>query len=76
MPIALGNAFIMTNTELHATEFDSNLSGTTVSTLLFHGNKIYSANSGDSRAIIVEKKKENLAVRQLTVDHKPDLDLE
>jgi serine/threonine protein phosphatase PrpC len=36
--------------------------------LLLNGTKIYSANSGDSRAIVVGK---NGRVKQLSRDHKP-----
>lgn len=41
-----------------------------------HGDKIYSANCGDSRAILISEDNYILKIRQLTRDHKPDLELE
>ena len=46
-------AFFQCNDELDYTNFDVNLSGSTVCTLIFNGTKIYCANAGDSRAIKV-----------------------
>ena len=48
---------------------DPNFSGTTCCTILMNGNKIISANCGDSRAIIVGK---NNRIKVLSRDHKPD----
>lgn len=50
---ALHEAFITTNTELDYTHFDCQFSGTTLCTVTFLGNKLISANAGDSRAIVV-----------------------
>jgi serine/threonine protein phosphatase PrpC len=41
------------NEELDYTNFDVNLSGSTVCTVIFNGTKVYCANAGDSRAIKV-----------------------
>jgi len=62
------NDILMTNKK-----FDVYLSGSTWWTALFCGNKIYTANWGDSRGIIVGRTalKEELAVRSATRDHKP-----
>lgn len=48
---------------------DPQFSGTTCCTLLLNGTKIYSANTGDSRGIIVDKFGN---ARALTRDHKPN----
>jgi len=45
--------------ELAYTNFDVNLSGSTVCTLLFNGTKIYCGNAGDSRAIKVSIKQQD-----------------
>lgn len=50
---ALSEAFITVNTELDYVPFDCQFSGTTCCTVVFKGNKLISANSGDSRAIVV-----------------------
>jgi serine/threonine protein phosphatase PrpC len=47
------NAFIGCNQELDHQNFDVNLSGSTVCTVLFNGTKVYCGNAGDSRAIKV-----------------------
>lgn len=76
---ALTESFVTVNTELDYVPFDCQFSGTTCCTVLFKGNKIISANSGDSRAIVVRnspsqsnKGVTSIQVEQLTRDHKPD----
>ena len=49
----LKDSFILTHSELCRTHIDVNFSGTTCVTCLIHDNIIYTANSGDSRAIII-----------------------
>lgn len=44
------------------------LDGTTVVVAVVHGNKIFVANAGDSRAILVQK---GGRVKSLSYDHKP-----
>lgn len=46
-------SFIQCNEELDYTNFDVNLSGSTVCTVIFNGTKVFCANAGDSRAIKV-----------------------
>jgi serine/threonine protein phosphatase PrpC len=46
-------AFTQCNNELDYTNFDVNLSGSTVCTVIFNGTRVYCANAGDSRAIKV-----------------------
>jgi serine/threonine protein phosphatase PrpC len=65
---SLRNAFVRCNEELTRQVPDPSFSGTTCCTLLLNGSKIYSANAGDSRAIVVGK---NGRVKQLSRDHKP-----
>lgn len=47
---------------------DPSFSGTTCCTMLLNGTRIYCANAGDSRAVVVGK---NGRVKQLSRDHKP-----
>jgi cGMP-dependent protein kinase len=47
------STFITCNQELDHQNFDVNLSGSTVCTVLFNGTKVYCGNAGDSRAIKV-----------------------
>jgi serine/threonine protein phosphatase PrpC len=76
---ALAESFVTVNTELDYVPFDCQFSGTTCCTILFKGNRLISANSGDSRAIVVRnspnqstKGVTSIQVEQLTRDHKPD----
>lgn len=76
---ALTESFITSNIELDYTQFDCQFSGTTLCTILFLGNKLISANAGDSRAIVVRNSPvksqtgvTSIQVEQLTRDHKPD----
>jgi len=76
-------AFVQCNEELDYTNFDVNLSGSTVCTVLFNGTKVYCANAGDSRAIKVAihpveagslgRKKPAIEATALNRDHKPEL---
>lgn len=50
---SLHQSFQITNTELDYANFDVQFSGSTLCTCLFVGNKLISANAGDSRAIVV-----------------------
>jgi protein phosphatase 2C family protein 2/3 len=58
------------------------MSGTTVNTLLFSGNKLYCANAGDSRSILISKiqflkpSPYPFTVKPLSIDHKPELEEE
>ena len=54
---ALVNAFVKCNADMFSGHYFGNdivhLSGSTCCTVLFYGNTLYTANSGDSRAILV-----------------------
>lgn len=49
---AVTKGFSLTNQELFAADFDTNLSGSTLISVFIHENKLYCANVGDSRAVI------------------------
>ena len=65
---SLKTSFLKCNQDLTKNVPDPQFSGTTCSTMLLNGTKIYCANSGDSRCIVVGK---NGKVKQLSRDHKP-----
>ncbi|CAD8097600.1 unnamed protein product [Paramecium primaurelia] len=64
-------AFEITNKELCYSEIDTNLSGSTTVSLLIIKDIIYSANVGDSRAIMC-KFDNGWTVIELSRDHKPE----
>ncbi|KAF6164475.1 hypothetical protein GIB67_025301 [Kingdonia uniflora] len=65
-------SFLATNSQLHSdTSIDDNMSGTTAITILVRGRKIYVANSGDSRAVIAEKREEGIVAVDLSIDQTP-----
>ncbi|CAI9100405.1 OLC1v1037402C1 [Oldenlandia corymbosa var. corymbosa] len=68
---ACHSAFLTTNSQLHADALDDSMSGTTAITVLVRGATIYVANSGDSRAVIAEKKGEDLVAVDLSLDQTP-----
>jgi serine/threonine protein phosphatase PrpC len=70
-------AFLTTDKRLNQS-VETSLSGTTVSLVIFEGNKLITLNAGDSRAVkvsLVAEDDQNLRieVKALTIDHKPDL---
>jgi len=68
--VALRKAFIRTDAEFSALARQPVLSdGTTAVTAVIHNGRIYVANAGDSRAIIVQK---GGRTRHMSVDHKPN----
>lgn len=76
---SLTNSFLTTNDELDMLNFDVQFSGSTLCSCIFIGNKLISANAGDSRAIVVRNSPNpakpgvtSIQVEQLTRDHKPD----
>ena len=75
MPLYFRSAFEAIHNELMlGKDFDSYLSGSTVTSVLFDSKKIYCANAGDSRAVLYTKgKKGGLKVTPLSEDHKPSL---
>ena len=65
-------AYLNTNTKLISGGIDCYFSGTTVVGVLKLGSKLYSANVGDSRAVICSQKHSRWSVKELTHDQKPD----
>jgi CRP-like cAMP-binding protein/serine/threonine protein phosphatase PrpC len=65
-------AFLTTNSQLHAdSTIDDTMSGTTAITILVRGRTIYVANSGDSRAVIAEKRGDEILAVDLSIDQTP-----
>lgn len=64
-------AYLSTNSQLHADVLDDSMSGTTAITVLVRGRTIYVANSGDSRAVIAERRGEAIVAVDLSVDQTP-----
>jgi len=65
----LNDAFVTVHDTFKTNVPSPEFSGTTCCTLLLKGRTIYSANAGDSRAIIITDKRK---VTELTLDHKPE----
>lgn len=71
-PSALQSAFSsLSHTIKSSNRYDSNNSGSTCVLVTINSDKIYCANCGDSRAILLSGK--NGAIISLSRDHKPDL---
>ncbi|GKV06667.1 hypothetical protein SLEP1_g18527 [Rubroshorea leprosula] len=68
---ACHSAFLTTNSQLHADSLDDSMSGTTAITVLVRGRKIYVANSGDSRAVIAERRGKDIVAVDLSIDQTP-----
>ena len=69
--LALHAAFVATNLQLHADNLDDSMSGTTAITILVRGKTIYVANTGDSRAVIAEKRGDDIVAVDLSIDQTP-----
>ncbi|XAR67031.1 cGMP-dependent protein kinase [Bertholletia excelsa] len=68
---ACHTAFLATNSQLHADVLDDSMSGTTAITILVRGRTLYVANSGDSRAIIAERRGKDIVAVDLSIDQTP-----
>ncbi|KAI4347089.1 hypothetical protein L6164_007938 [Bauhinia variegata] len=64
-------AFLATNTQLQADILDDSMSGTTAITVLVRGRTLYVANSGDSRAVIAERRGKDVVAVDLSIDQTP-----
>ncbi|KAF7819783.1 protein phosphatase 2C and cyclic nucleotide-binding/kinase domain-containing protein isoform X1 [Senna tora] len=64
-------AFLATNSQLHADILDDSMSGTTAITALVRGRTIYVSNSGDSRAVIAERRGDDIVAVDLSMDQTP-----
>ncbi|KAL3727433.1 hypothetical protein ACJRO7_032202 [Eucalyptus globulus] len=65
------SAFVRTNHELHDSEIDDTMSGTTAITVLVVGDKLLVANVGDSRAVIAHKVGNRIIAEDLSSDQTP-----
>ncbi|GER37453.1 protein phosphatase 2C family protein, partial [Striga asiatica] len=68
---AYSSAFLATNDELHASEVDDSMSGTTAITALVIGDKLYVANVGDSRAVLGVREGDRVLAQDLSRDQTP-----
>ncbi|GFS41212.1 protein phosphatase 2C and cyclic nucleotide-binding/kinase domain-containing protein [Actinidia rufa] len=64
-------AFLSTNSQLHVDSLDDSMSGTTAITILVRGRTLYVANSGDSRAVIAERRGKDIVAIDLSIDQTP-----
>ncbi|RZC80934.1 hypothetical protein C5167_043523 [Papaver somniferum] len=68
---AHNSAFLAANSELHESEIDDTMSGTTAITVLVSGDTVYVANVGDSRAVIAVKDGSGATAEDLSIDQTP-----
>ncbi|XP_047319350.1 probable protein phosphatase 2C 35 [Impatiens glandulifera] len=68
---AYNSAFLSINEELHASDIDDTMSGTTAITVLVIGNTLYVANVGDSRATIASRNGDQIVSEDLSHDQTP-----
>ncbi|KAF8387973.1 hypothetical protein HHK36_026639 [Tetracentron sinense] len=68
---AYNSAFLATNSELHNSEIDDSMSGTTAITVLVCGDTLLVANVGDSRAVIAAKIGNRVIAEDLSYDQTP-----
>ena len=71
----LTEAFADVSNELSRDINDLRFSGSTCTSILAYGNKVWCANVGDSRTLLIRQDPKNLdgcQVRALSRDHKPD----
>ncbi|XP_010526449.1 PREDICTED: protein phosphatase 2C and cyclic nucleotide-binding/kinase domain-containing protein isoform X2 [Tarenaya hassleriana] len=65
------SAFLATNSQLHADILDDSMSGTTAITVLVRGRTLFVANTGDSRAVLAEKRGGDTVAVDLSIDQTP-----
>ncbi|CAN1324498.1 Probable protein phosphatase 2C 35 [Linum perenne] len=68
---AYNSAFSRTNLELHNSGIDDTMSGTTAITVLVIGCRIYTANVGDSRAVMGVRRRDRIVAEDLSSDQTP-----
>ncbi|VFQ85281.1 unnamed protein product [Cuscuta campestris] len=68
---AFNSAFLTTNEELHNSDIDDSMSGTTAITALVVGDMLYVANVGDSRAVLAVKEGNKVVAKDLSSDQTP-----
>ncbi|KAJ0979668.1 hypothetical protein J5N97_015142 [Dioscorea zingiberensis] len=68
---AFESAFRVTNSDLHQSEVDDTMSGTTAIVVLVAGDTMYVANVGDSRAVAGVRRGGSVVAEDLSSDHTP-----
>ncbi|KAK9139528.1 hypothetical protein Scep_009209 [Stephania cephalantha] len=68
---AYNTAFLATNSELHDSNINDAMSGTTAITVLVIGDTLFVANVGDSRAVIAAKHGNRIVAESITNDQTP-----
>lgn len=68
---AYHSAFVTTNLQLHDSEIDDTMSGTTAITVLVSGDMMYIANAGDSRAVAGVWNGNGVVAEELSCDQTP-----
>lgn len=68
---AYNSAFLATNSQLHDSEIDDAMSGTTAITVFVSGDTLYIANVGDSRAVAGVWNGDYIASEELSLDQTP-----
>ncbi|KAF9607148.1 hypothetical protein IFM89_032370, partial [Coptis chinensis] len=68
---AFNSAFEAVNSELHESEIDDSMSGTTAIAVLVNGNTLFAANVGDSRGVIAVKSGDSVIAENLSRDQTP-----
>ncbi|CAA3022132.1 probable protein phosphatase 2C 35 isoform X2 [Olea europaea var. sylvestris] len=69
--MAYSAAFLAANDELHNSDIDDAMSGTTAITALVVGDELYVANVGDSRAVLAVKEGNKVLAQDLSCDQTP-----
>eukprot|EP01051_Picozoa_sp_SAG22_P020622 SAG22_NODE_4241_length_1330_cov_1.372055_1_plen_249_part_10 len=70
------NSFVDMDRRMLSQEFDIKMSGTTAAVVFIRADQIYTANVGDSRAIMATMTDQGLKPVELTFDQKPELPAE
>ncbi|KAL5712706.1 hypothetical protein ACHQM5_014850 [Ranunculus cassubicifolius] len=68
---AYESAFLATNSELHDSEIDDSMSGTTAITVLVYEDILFIGNVGDSRAVLGVKNGDRVIAEDLSSDQTP-----
>lgn len=68
---AYNSAFLTINEELHNSDIDDSMSGTTAITALIVGDTLYVANVGDSRAVLAVNEGNTVLAKDLSSDQTP-----
>ena len=74
MKTSLASAFEEANKEVYNMVSDVRFSGSTCTSIITYGKKVYCANVGDSRTILIRANTngDGCLVKSLSRDHKPD----